>query len=39
MDIEKKHIETRNPGLCEEEEFHTLEQINVIDAKLTKLDQ
>ena len=38
MDIERERIETRNPGLDEEEEFHTPNLIKIQDAKLPKLD-
>ena len=37
LDIERERIETRNPGLDEEEEFHTLNLINKQDAKLKNL--
>ena len=38
MDIENERIKTRNPGLDEEEEHHTLGLIDNEDAKLPKLD-
>ena len=38
MDIEKERLESNDPGLDEEEEFHTLNLINSQDAKLPRLD-
>ena len=38
MDIEKERLETNNPGLDEEEEHYSLQEIDREDAKLPKLD-
>ena len=38
MDIEHERLETQDPGLDEEEEFHTLNLITLQDAKLPRLD-